>query len=179
MSSLSKLTFSVRNEGTYQLKIERIHPDAPSLDWINQQEEKTVKVVLLFRTLIFLESNHSETGKISKLYQYVFSLLSPFIEEEYGEIPELNKYTEITEYGSDILEDIVDQVIVSVKQIEADINDNWEKGQIKNFNPYKENEGVPFVSYEIVLSEPLLENMEESLVSKNDFSPLSISCKFK
>ncbi|WP_264792566.1 hypothetical protein [Aureispira anguillae] len=180
MSSLSKITIKVLNNKTYRLKIERIHPDAPALSWLNDQSEKNIKTTLLFRTLNLLEANHKETAIISKFYEHIFSLLSPFIEEEYGDNITLNQYTELTEYGSEILENIVENILLSATPIESDINDNWEKGLIKNFNPYKEvNEGVPFVHYEITLSEPLLDNLEENLTTKVDYSSLSISCQFK
>lgn len=147
------------------------------MNWVSTQSEQNIKTSLLFRLLILLEILQSEDGNISELYEYVFSLIAPYIEEEYGDRPELNKYTDITEYGSDFLIKIVDEVIVSAKVIEQNINDNWEKGLIKNFNPYKSNDqGIPYVVFEIELKKALLADV---FVGKVDYSALSISCKFK
>lgn len=177
MSSLTKVTIDDIEGKKVKLKIERIHPDAPSLDYLKTEDRQTIKANLLFRLLILLETLQSEDGNISKLYESVFVLLIPYVDEEYGERLELNKYTDLTEYGSDALIGIVDELIVSIKIIEEDINDNWEKGLIKNFNPYQSiNEGIPFVVFEIEFKEALL---ADSFIGKIDYSALSISCKFK
>ena len=177
MSNLSKLTITNINENKLQLKIERIHPDAPSLDYLNSQNEKNIKASLLFRVLNLLETLQSDSSTIYNLYKKVFSFLLPIIEEEEGEIITLDKYTELTEYGSDFLIDIVDEIISSATLIKSDINKNWENGLIKNFNPYKsENQGVPYVVFEIDFKETIL---EPELMGKVDFSAMGITCRYK
>ncbi len=177
MSSLSKISIETKNKKCLHLKIERIHPDAPSINWLVEQTEVKVKSALLFRFLNLLEPIQHENGKILKIYSHIFEMVCPFIEEEYGEQLELNKYTELTEYGSEILENISDQILSSVKLIEQDLNENWEKGLIKNFNPYKSSESkVPFLKYEMLFREEFLENEYSGMA---DYSALSISCIFK
>lgn len=177
MSSLTKVTITKIEEVKINLKIERIHPDAPSLGWLSQQNEKELQANLLFRLLLLLENVQADTSHIYKLYETVYTLLCPYIEEEYGEQPELNKYTTLTEYGSDLLKNIVDQVIVTTKIVAEDINDNWEQGLIKNFNPYQtDGLGIPYVVFEIEFRAALL---PEDVVGKVDYSALSISCKYK
>ena len=104
-------------------------------------------------------------------------MLLPIIEEEEGETITLDKYTELTEYGSDFLIDIVDEIISSAILIKSDINKNWENGLIKNFNPYKsDNQGLPYVIFEIDFKETILES---ELVGKVDFSAMGITCRYK
>lgn len=177
MSSLSKISIETIDNKCLHLTIEQIHPDAPSLQWLTTQSDEKIKASLLFRFLNLLENIQRESGQLFKVYAHVFSIIAPSIEEEYGDIPELNAYTELTEYGSEILENISDQLIFSVKLLDYDFNDNWEKGLIKNFNPYNSNQfEIPYLKYAIQFKEEVLEHEYANQV---DYSPLSISCVFK
>jgi hypothetical protein len=177
MSSLSKITITKIKTPKYYLKIESIHPNAPSLAWINLQTEKTIKLNLLFRTLLVIENIQAEDEENSSLFKDIYKRLIPKIADEYGEAKPLSKFSEITEFGSDFLIEIIDEIIVSVKIIEQDINDNWENGLITNFNPYKiDNIGVPFVIFEIELKNG---SIEDKYAGKPTYSSTGITCKDK
>jgi len=177
MSDLSKVTLTTIRDNCLHLKIERIHPDAPPLAWLTTQHTTTIQAALLFRMLHLLEPIQAESNQHFKVYAHIFAGLVPLIEEEYGEAPELNRYTELTEYGSELLEKIADQVLVSATLVDQDLNDNWEQGQIQNFNPYQsEGAGVPYLVYELLFHEALLES---DYSGRTDYSALSISCVFK
>lgn len=177
MSSLSKVTVEVLDKKKMYLMIERIHPDAPSLKWLLDQNDLKIKETLLFRIILLLETFQKGKNEFSILYKNIFSLLSPFVEEEYDKTIELNRYTELSNYDSEILENIVDQIIFSVKLIDKDINNNWEKGLIKNFNPFKSNESkIPYLKYELQFRNEIL---EKKYSKQTNYSALSISCNSK
>lgn len=177
MSSLSKITITKFEKTKFRLKIENIHPDAPSLEWYNLQCEKDIKANVLFRTLLIIEENKQLNKEPSSFFEKVYNKLIPKIEEEYGEAKPLTKFTEITEYGSDILFSIVDDIFTSVKIVEHDINDNWQKGLIVNFNPYKsDNCGIPYIVFEIELTE---NNNLDNYLENPIYSSTGITCKHK
>lgn len=177
MSDLSKITVTTLDTTRLHLKIERIHPDARPLGWLTTQSATAIKAALLFRLLHLLEPIQAENDQIFKVYAHLFAALTPFIEEEYGEVPELSKYTELTDYGSGLLENVVDQVLVSASLVDQDLNDNWEQGRIQNFNPFKtEGLGIPYLLYELVFQEAVL---EQDYSGNTHHSALSISCVYK
>lgn len=108
---------------------------------------------------------------------HVDVIRSKILSEEREIIVHVPLHHSITEYGSDFLLPIVDDVFASVKIVAEDINDNWQKGLIVNFNPYKaENPGIPFMVFEIELTE------DHDLGSHLDqpiYSSTGITCRDK
>lgn len=180
MSGLSKVTITAIDGKKMYLKIEQIHPDAPSLAWLASQNEKNIKAILLYRILSLLEVFQQEDATIFKLYTKVFHLLTPFVEAEGESIGNLNKYTELTQYGSEILINIVDEVIVHTKIVTQDINKNWENGFLHHFNPYKpqssKNPQPPHLKLEVQFKNDIL---QAELAGKTEFSAMGITCVYK
>lgn len=180
MSSLSRVTVTAIDSKKMYLKIEQIHPDAPSLAWLASQNEQNIKAILLYRVLSLLEVLQHEGSIIFKLYAKVFHLLTPFVEAEGESIGDLNKYTELTQYGSEILINIVDKVITNTKIIAQDINKNWENGLLHHFNPYKsqppKTPQPPYLELEIQFSDDVLQS---ELTGKTEFSTMGITCVYK
>ncbi len=175
MADITKFTIE-KIEGRYlYLKIENIHPDARPLDWLEQQDEKTRRVHALFRLLITLEYNDRQ--QVSPLYQAIFDRLAPTIEAQENETVELNEYTELAAYGSGMLQDIIDDVVAKAEVFEKDLNDHWEKGLIKNFNPHHtEGAGIPFITIKLTFKNNLTES---DLAGTVAYSALMISDEYK
>lgn len=177
MSSLSKITITEVERPKFWLKIESIHPDAPSLGWYLSQSEEDIKANLLFRTLLVIEESEPLDKEPSSFLGRVYAKLVPRIEEEHGEAPPLTRHTEITEYGSDLLLPVAGDVLASVKVAEQDINDNWQKGLIANFNPYKkENPGIPYIVFEIELA---VDSDLSNHLDKPVYSSTGVTCRDK
>lgn len=174
MSSLTKVILNKIDTKSLSIRIENIHPDAVSLDWMNKQTDLKKKSLLLFRIMIILERIQREKDFLYKLYQSIFQSLEPIVDEEYGDQIELNKYTELSDYGSWILEAIADNLLVAINLVNSDFNNNWETGRLQGFNPYEsERFEVPYVEYELAFKEELLLEAYEQLI---DYSALGISC---
>jgi hypothetical protein len=166
------------------LKIERIHPDAPSLRWVHEQRVLTLHAAILYRVLSLLEVRQAEQAVLFNLYRRCHELLGPVVQEECGEpIDELDIHTELTRYGSDTLESVVKDLIASMRIVEQDLNHNWEEGLLKNFNPYQAAEDgelrPPFVRFEITYRGVLLEPGLAQIGWNTEYSAMGITCQDK
>ena len=107
--------------------------------------------------MIILESIQREKDVIYKLYQSIFQFLEPIVDEEYGDQIELSKYTELSDYGSWILEPIADNLLAEINLVNSDLNNNWATGQLQGFNPYElDRFEIPYIQYELKFKEELL-----------------------
>lgn len=175
MSDLSKITIKEIQQKTLYLKIERIHPDAPRLSWLESQSEKVLKENALFRIMRILEVAEMQQ---SLLYREVFAQLKPLVEEDLreGEEAVLGMQTELTELGSEALADVVEDIVSKVEICEKDMNNNWENGLVRNFNPYNtEGLGVPFVVLSVTFCQEVL---EPQLAGETLYTAMSITCTY-
>ncbi len=168
MSSLSRHSIVHVVDKYLHLRIEKIHPDAPALKWLENRTEGELKVIALFRLLCLLESRELQLGS---LYRFLFEKLKARIEEESYEVHALSKYTNLSGYGADVLGEI-EEDLLRCQIFDYDFNSNWEEGRI-DFLPSEETRGLPYVI--LVLSFPI--PLDPGLLGITEYSALGIRCR--
>lgn len=168
MSSLSILSLPKISSNQLWLRIDRIHPDAPRLSWLTEQDLPTLKVMSIFRVMKILEAHQKQENA---LYKLIYNRLNTSFG---GEMEELSVYTELTEDGTWVLDEVIDDLVLEAEIVEQDLNDNWETGALADFNPNEiEKFANPFLTICLKVN---MADLPPELQGLYHFSALGITC---